>query len=193
MLKILVMIDGNYLRISARNLGYENFSHEKLAKALVDKASEEMEAKYRLLRVYYYDSPPLMKHKDLTEKEIEFARKRQSFLDSLNSLKNFEVVLGRIQYKGRNKYTGKLITVQKGVDVRMAIDIIDFAEKRVTDAILLVTGDSDLIPAIKSAKTKGVNVLLAMFSNKKSKLVRELRNSADIVIQITPDMFEPYK
>jgi uncharacterized LabA/DUF88 family protein len=45
---------------------------------------------------------------------------------------------------------------EKGVDVRLAIDLVEAAEPGVT--IVLFSSDSDLIPAIHAAKAKGARV-----------------------------------
>ncbi len=192
--KLIVMIDGNYLRMAAKRHGIEYFDHRFFVNKLKEKLSEMLGTSLRLLRTYYYDAPPFSDESKLKPKEIEFARRRQAFLDRLNQLDLFEVRLGRIQYKGRDE-KGNLITAQKGVDVKMAVDIIEFAEHKTADYILLITSDSDLVPAIRVAKNKGVNVILGMFppKHKHSKLVKELSDSADMRILFDDDMFSKYK
>lgn len=49
---------------------------------------------------------------------------------------------------------------QKGVDIRMGVDIAAIALKRQADTIILVTGDSDFVPAAKLARREGVKVIL---------------------------------
>ncbi|RKX42831.1 MAG: hypothetical protein DRP33_02610 [Thermotogae bacterium] len=101
--RTVVMIDGNYLRIEARKHHLEYFDHSKFASDLISKLNEETNKTYKLVRVYYYDAPPLLDEEKLDEREIDFAKKRQGFLDKLDQLPYFEVKLGRIQYKGRVK------------------------------------------------------------------------------------------
>lgn len=38
---------------------------------------------------------------------------------------------------------------QKGVDMRIGLDIATFAERRSVERVLLVSGDTDMIPAMK--------------------------------------------
>ena len=45
---------------------------------------------------------------------------------------------------------------QKGVDMRIGLDIASLALKRFVSTIVLVTGDADFIPAMKLARTRGV-------------------------------------
>lgn len=49
---------------------------------------------------------------------------------------------------------------QKGVDMRIGLDISTMTLKRQVDTIILVTGDSDFIPAAKIARREGVEFIL---------------------------------
>jgi uncharacterized LabA/DUF88 family protein len=54
----------------------------------------------------------------------------------------------------------KLSLRQKGVDMRIGIDITTLTMKKQVDTIILVTGDSDFVPAAKVARREGVEFLL---------------------------------
>jgi len=49
---------------------------------------------------------------------------------------------------------------QKGVDMRIGLDITTMTMKKQVDTIILVTGDSDFIPAAKIARREGVEFIL---------------------------------
>ena len=49
---------------------------------------------------------------------------------------------------------------QKGVDMRLGIDIASITLKRQADTLILVTGDSDFVPAAKLARREGAEVIL---------------------------------
>ena len=49
---------------------------------------------------------------------------------------------------------------QKGVDMRIGLDIALLALKRFVNTIVLVTGDSDFVPAAKLARREGVQFIL---------------------------------
>lgn len=49
---------------------------------------------------------------------------------------------------------------QKGVDMRIGLDIASITLKRQADTIVLVTGDSDFVPAAKLARREGVEFLI---------------------------------
>lgn len=49
---------------------------------------------------------------------------------------------------------------QKGVDMRIGLDIASMTLKKQVDTLILVTGDSDFVPAAKLAHREGVEFLL---------------------------------
>ncbi len=49
---------------------------------------------------------------------------------------------------------------QKGVDMRIGLDIAALALKRFVNTIILVTGDSDFVPAAKLARREGIQFIL---------------------------------
>jgi len=55
---------------------------------------------------------------------------------------------------------------QKGVDMRIGMDIAALTLKKQVQTIVLVTGDSDLIPAMKFARREGAQLYLAPLRHK---------------------------
>ena len=49
---------------------------------------------------------------------------------------------------------------QKGVDMKIGIDITSLAYKRLVDRIILISGDSDFVPALKLARREGIDIIL---------------------------------
>ncbi|MDE2879426.1 NYN domain-containing protein [Candidatus Palauibacter soopunensis] len=68
---------------------------------------------------------------------------------------------------------------QKGVDMRIGLDIASLALKRFVSTIVLVTGDADFIPAMKLARREGLRVLLDHLGRHVNS---ELRVHADLCI-----------
>ena len=66
---------------------------------------------------------------------------------------------------------------QKGVDMRIGLDIASLALKRLVSTIVLVTGDSDFVPAMKLARREGLRVLLDPLGS--SRVRPELKVHAD--------------
>lgn len=69
---------------------------------------------------------------------------------------------------------------QKGVDMRIGLDIASLALKRIVQIVVLVTGDSDFVPAMKFARTEGLRVYLAPLGHRS--IMRELKAHADVVL-----------
>ena len=49
---------------------------------------------------------------------------------------------------------------QKGVDMRLGIDIASLANKGEVNQIVLIAGDSDFVPAAKYARREGIDFIL---------------------------------
>ena len=49
---------------------------------------------------------------------------------------------------------------QKGVDMKIGLDIASLAYKRLVDQIILIAGDSDFVPAAKHARREGIDFVL---------------------------------
>ena len=49
---------------------------------------------------------------------------------------------------------------QKGVDMRIGLDISSLSTKRLVDQIILIAGDSDFVPAAKFARREGIDFVL---------------------------------
>lgn len=78
---------------------------------------------------------------DKSEKSEELVRKQQMFLETLRT-NGFEVKLGKIMYDaGRIR--------EKGVDIKLAVDVVVGATDNLYDTAIIVSSDTDLIPAIK--------------------------------------------
>ena len=49
---------------------------------------------------------------------------------------------------------------QKGVDMRIGIDIASLTYKKQVSQIILIAGDSDFVPAAKMARREGIDFIL---------------------------------
>lgn len=143
-----------------------------------------------LYRIFYYDCPPSSKkvYHPLSQKTLDLSktdiyRWQTDFLNELKSLRKFAVRLGELsddntQYTLSYDTMKKLIRgemktedleekhfrldiVQKGVDMRIGVDIASLALKKQVDQIILVSGDSDFVPAAKQARREGIDMILA--------------------------------
>jgi uncharacterized LabA/DUF88 family protein len=75
-------------------------------------------------------------------------------------------------------------TTQKGVDIKFGIDIATLAYKRLVERVVLITGDSDLVPAAKLARREGLDVVLDPLWNP---IAPSLREHIDGLKSVWPD------
>ena len=154
-----VFLDGAYLeKVLTIDFGQQEISMEKLALELA-KPEE-------LLRAYYYHCPPFQSNPPTPEEKERYSR-RHRFYTALSYIPRFEVRLGRLAFRGLDEY-GKEIFIQKRVDCMIGVDMAILASKERITSVSLLSGDSDLIPAIEAVKREGVVVALWHGSTKDS-------------------------
>ena len=108
--------------------------------------------RYLWLDIQAFISSILLKNQSLTQVRYytsivhspEDKRLRhQRYLDAISTYPIVEITLGRF-------YTNQNISKEKMTDVNIAVDMISGAVLDEYDVALLVTGDSDLVPAVKA-------------------------------------------
>jgi len=145
-------------------------------------------AQARLYRILFYDCPPLDKkaHNPITGKSIDFGKSpqahfRHEFHTELKKLRKVALRLGYLRDNGgwvisptktkellkRNSQISDLTERdvafdirQKGVDIKIGLDIASLAYKGLVDRIILVSGDADFVPAAKLARREGIDFVL---------------------------------
>lgn len=176
MKKVAILIDGGHLRILARkaSLKYDPEFIEAVAKACI--ASDE-----DLLRTFYYDCP-LFKGtcKRPVSGEDEVFTGNDDWLTRLASKDLFAIRLGVLKFRGykprKSRILGRDLTdadfkpdfEQKGVDMRIGLDIANFSVTRAVERIVLVTNDTDCIPAMKYGRRAGLQIVLMSFPGHKT-------------------------
>jgi uncharacterized LabA/DUF88 family protein len=71
---------------------------------------------------------------------------------------------------------------QKGVDTKLGLDMAWISFCNVVDRVIILTGDSDFVPAIKAARRNGVQVILGTLGHG---VTPSLANNVD-VLDTTP-------
>ena len=169
-----VFIDGGYLDRGSR--GEHRLDYNRLANML---AGEE-----RLLQTYYYNCLPFDFKTPAPDQE-KFYKMRMQFYDNLKRHPKLTCKFGYLVYRGRDT-DGKPILVQKKVDVMLAVDMITMAARRILHSIKLLSGDSDLSPAIQETRQFGIRVDL--FTFEALTYAGELASECDTHTILTPEM-----
>lgn len=151
--------------------------------------SEKHQDRHELYRIFYYDCPPMDKkvYHPFLKKQIDFSKSdlniwMTQFLDELKKRRKFALRMGKLAdaqacYTLRPAVVKKIcngkvtfddlteqdfmIDVdQKGVDMKIGLDIASMAYKKQVDQIVLISGDSDFVSAAKLARREGIDFVL---------------------------------
>jgi uncharacterized LabA/DUF88 family protein len=143
----------------------------------------------RLYRIFVYDAPPAAwkGHTPIGKKAIDLgesatAKWRNTFHNTLRGLRKVALRMGEIptsqvrwQLKpevlkdltnGRKRWEQltdddfRPDLRQKGVDMRLGMDIASLAYKQQVNQIVLISGDADFVPAAKLARREGIDFIL---------------------------------
>jgi uncharacterized LabA/DUF88 family protein len=98
----------------------------------------------------------IVRNHDNTAKSQKMVESQQKLLTGLEN-DGYEIKKGKIVYDNKIR--------EKGVDVQLAIDLVIGAVENLYDIAIIVSSDTDLIPAIKYIKSKGKIVEYVGFSN----------------------------
>ena len=142
-----------------------------------------------LYRIFYYDCKPSEKtiYHPLTQKSVNLKKTdlydwTNTFLKELTHKRKVALRMGELLESSAGyelkpdalkKLCRKQITVdnlteadfqleiqQKGVDMRIGLDIASLAQKKLVNKIILIAGDSDFVPAAKHARREGIDFIL---------------------------------
>jgi len=150
--RCVVLIDGSNFYFKLRNLELHHlleFDFSGFAK--------ELAGKNRKTQAIYYVGALKTDGTKHTQRLFDSQRKL------LRHLKNnqFKYSLGYLLKSGGRFH-------EKGVDVNIAVDILVATYENLCDRIILVSSDTDLLPAIKKAREKGKTVEYVGFSHQPS-------------------------
>ena len=149
--QVAIFLDGGYMdKVMFHDHGNKRLDYAKLV--------AEMSKPDDILRAYYYHCLPYQSNPPTPEENSRFASK-QRFNMALSRLPHFQVRLGKLVCRGIDQ-SGQKILIQKRVDTMFGVDMALLAGKGKVTRIVVMTGDSDLIPAIEAVKTEGVVVTL---------------------------------
>jgi len=135
-------------------------------KGLIDKALSGINIDKR---IFYFGK--LIKHPETIKKSEELIEKQRKLKTHLEK-QGFEVILaGRVRghiekcIKGHETLTFK----EKGVDVKIAVDMITFACDGKIQRAIIGSSDSDLQPAIKELRKRKIEIIYLGFENNPNK------------------------
>ena len=188
MAKTAILIDGGFYRKKVNEMhGFK--SAKDTAKDLIEYCYKHIQDDDDLYRIFYYDCPPISKKMQhpLTKAEIDFSKTDlykwfNKFIEEMVTKRKVALRLGRLSEENASyilapsalkklcdaeigfsdlKEEDFILDVrQKGVDMKIGVDIASLAYKKQVDRIVLIAGDSDFVPASKLARREGIDFIL---------------------------------
>lgn len=174
MKRTIVLIDGGFLR-SQTNEAKKMYDVPFIEKFSLSCLAADEEC----LRILYYDCAPYTGSATLP---ISGAKRvfqgNDQWLHDIAALDLFAVRRGVLKFRGyvRKKLspgTSQTVTdadfkpqfEQKGVDMRIGLDIAAYSADHLAERIILVTNDTDCVPAMKFARKCGLQTVLIVVEN----------------------------
>lgn len=184
MIKAAVLIDGGNLRVIAKKSGraYTPDLIEKVAHACCS-------AEEAIFRILYYDCAPYRGKAKLPVSAAEHVFDgSDAWLHQLAAKDLFAVRRGVLKFRGFKPKRGLVGPPrtdqdfspdfeQKGVDMRIGLDIAAYSASRAVDRIILISADTDCIPALKHGRKAGLQTVLIKLP--KTKLSNDLMAHVD--------------
>ena len=147
-----------------------------------------------LYRIFFYDCKPLSKkaHNPIDNKAIDFSKSdtaifrnelhsliinlpcfaiRYGYLDEknakweINSEKYDSLIKVKINFSELTADDFTYKARQKGLDMRIGLDIASLSYKKIVNKIVLISGDSDFVPSAKLARKEGLHFVLDPMGN----------------------------
>ena len=186
--KVAILIDGAFYLRRAHDLFGEKTAQAR-ADEICTYAKRHLLKNDSLYRIFYYDCPPIdvnlyhpFTKQQVNMKKTDLYKWATAFLEELANKRKVAIRLGELQEREsafrikdksmRQLCSGKksfeslseddfeLDLVQKGVDMRIGLDIASLAHKKQVSKIVLISGDSDFVPAAKHARREGIDFVL---------------------------------
>lgn len=182
MLSYAILIDGGFVR-SKLGSGRAPLDAARIESLIKWISSHDPLRDARLHRVYFYDAKPLQVkvQKPLGGGLVDFSKSplssgNRALHAGLSDVPFVSIRMGELHFGGWKvdrralNQAGNAVNVsaadlrpevrQKGVDMRIGLDIAALTLKAHVKIIVLVTGDSDFVPAMKFARREGAQLLL---------------------------------
>jgi uncharacterized LabA/DUF88 family protein len=204
---VAILIDGGYFKKNFHLHNRKSPQPDDVIEHCDRLMKSEKLAKSELFRIFYYDCLPYdgeCRH-PFTGVTVDYSKTDQyknnmDFFDKLKVKENIAFRQGTLQLNGWKINEARLSRVlkegyriteadikedfkQKTMDVKVGLDIAWLSSKHLVDEILLVTGDTDFVPAMKFARREGVRVYLNILSADCSVLLKE---HADLLVKLDP-------
>lgn len=205
-MKVAIMVDGGFLKVKhLQKMGNPLGASDVVDFCLNKVMGDDDLTGDDLFRIYYYDCLPFdgTVENPISGDEVDYSETPKtaalkSFCQKLARMPKIAFRSGKLSYDGWNVPPRKIRQLhnnnrapaaadlkvkfsQKQVDMKIGLDIAWLASKQIVDKIVLVTSDSDFVPAMKFARREGVRVYLVCLNHR---VKSELIEHSDGLVQV---------
>lgn len=169
--RLVVFYDGNYFKQGnlyfryAKDRGWMSFAqlHRLLERYLAERlnGSDPRDVgQVRIVEAHYYDGRATTRAADdyQLRKDRDF---EMSLVDA--GIVPHYLPLREKRRRGVGDEPPRYELSQKGIDVELALDVLDLAHHDRFDICVLITGDADFVPLVRKLTALGKQVLLGYF------------------------------
>ena len=190
MAKTAILVDGGFYRKKfEKGLPHTPSDAAETLVRYCFRHLEEHHMSHELYRIFYYDAPPCTKkifhplhNRTFDFSKSDYCKWMESILKELTKKRKVALRLGSIDdssavYVLTSSATKEIVTgkrqlssltdsdfvssiKQKGVDMKIGMDIASLSYKKQVEQIVLIAGDADFVPAAKLARREGIDFVL---------------------------------
>lgn len=195
-MKTILLIDSGYLKnvFKINKKFYDADGIEALSEHIINIV-KGTDANLSLLRILFYDCLPYQGIQKLPISKTDHEFNSKDFiLGKLAQKNNFAVRKGTLKFRGwflkEDAYEKSELEdedfepsfEQKGVDMRIGLDISQYSYDKSVENIILISNDTDCIPAMKCARKNGLRMSLVSIHG--ARIAPELKAHADFVYDV---------
>lgn len=184
-----ILVDGGFYIKRSRRLFGDKTPQQRADELIRYCLRHVRESQSHLYRIFYYDSPPsnsvihhpltnrqinlgksdqykwmmefhrqLVKKRKLALRKGELLESRRGFMLKADVLKH--LLSGSRSISSITERDFDLDIIQKGVDMKLGLDIASLSHHGPVNQIVMIAGDSDFVPAAKYARRAGIDFIL---------------------------------
>ncbi len=188
--KTILFIDGeNFIYKVEEALKEEGIGKHKIDLASVNfnEIFKEPLKGFNISRKIFYNAR-LHFHKDTPKKSKELIRLQRKLRNTLINQGYEFIIAGNVRAQ---RVDGKVVFREKGVDVKIAVDLVSMACDKKLDTAILCSSDSDLQPAIAELRKRKVEVVYLGFETNPNKGIAYTTNKT--ILLRNPEILNAYK
>lgn len=207
MQRVIFVVDGEFMRKRIISLKAFYFDGAGIRRHCLSHLTPDE----TLSRIMFYDALPFTGRGEhpisgpMDFSQTPLVARKQQFLQSLRTTPEMALRLGRSawqagQWQLDSNKLGELMAGevdvndieasdiypdirQKGVDMRLGLDIASIAFKKQAEKLILIANDADYVPAVKLARREGMKVVLDPLW---TRAAEDLREHVDYVVNRLP-------